>query len=513
MDTRARTLGIPGWLPLNGLHVTRSAGFMALVFAITVALVVGLLAGHSVRNNAIAQAEGRASQDAAHISHIFYYSVWSPINEQVPGLTFAEAMYPQILDVFARRSTFGLSVVELNIHGLDGSLLWSSTGETAASALPSTWDVAVAGQTASQFLPSQAITGSEGIVENRDVVRTYHPFTSAAPDSGASGELLGVISITRDVTGDIPSGGVIASFDQVLPTSLLAGLLALALGFAVALMSDGRLAQLRARLARRDERINELQEQRFQSTKLATVGEIVANVAHEINNPLTAIWGLSQLLLQRDLDPKVRHEVQLVHDEAERSTRIVQNLLSFARARHSEKAYTSINAAVNAAVELRHYHLMVNGVTLDLDLDPALPRTMADPHKVQQVALNLLINAEQAMLNAHGGGRLGVRTAITGNRIRLIVEDDGPGIDPEMKERIFSPFFTTKAEGNGTGLGLSICYSIVQEHGGIITAEDRPDGGTSFVVELPIIEDDDIQQTTDRKRPRRKETTVALPIA
>ena len=233
------------------------------------------------------------------------------------------------------------------------------------------------------------------------------------------------------------------------------------------------------------------QQSLVQAEKLSSLGQLVAGVAHELNNPLYSISGLSQLVMDSDLDETVRGEVAMIHAEAERSVRIVQNLLCFARRNPAGKICVSINAVIEAALDLRRYELSVNNIEVALNLRPELPRTMADEHQIQQVALNLILNAEQSMLEAYGGGRLTVATEQVGNMIHLIVTDTGPGIAPENLEKIFDPFFTTKDVGKGSGLGLSICYGIIQEHGGTIRVSSQPPSGATFTVELPVVYDSD----------------------
>lgn len=230
-----------------------------------------------------------------------------------------------------------------------------------------------------------------------------------------------------------------------------------------------------------------LQERLVQSEKMASVGQLVSGVAHELNNPLTGISGFAQILLARDIDERSRHEVETIQGEAERAAKIVQNLLSFARRRKAEKELVNLNTLLERVLELRNYDLRLKNVTVDLDLDPQLPRTMADPGQIQQVFFNIITNAEHAMLEAHDRGHFVVRSGVVGGYIRLSFEDDGPGLAPENLRRIFDPFFTTKKVGEGTGLGLTIAYGIIEDHGGRIQAESRPGKGAAFIVELPVV--------------------------
>ena len=175
----------------------------------------------------------------------------------------------------------------------------------------------------------------------------------------------------------------------------------------------------------------------------------------------------------------------MIQQEAERSIRIVQNLLQFARPGEEYNSSVSVNEAVTKALDLRRHQLQLENITLIEDLDPRLPPVQGNDHELQQVFLNLVVNAEQTMTKANGGGRLLVKTEDLGHQIRIIVSDNGPGIAPENLERLFDFFFTTKEVGEGTGLGLSICYGIVERHSGRIWAESDPPNGATFFVELP----------------------------
>jgi len=248
-----------------------------------------------------------------------------------------------------------------------------------------------------------------------------------------------------------------------------------------------------------------LQERLMQSEKMASVGQLVSGVAHELNNPLTGIMGFAQLLLTRDMDERSRHEVETIQGEAERAAKIVQNLLSFARRRKAEKELANLNTLLERVLELRSYDLRLKNITLDLELDPQLPRTMADPDQIQQVFFNIITNAEHAMLEAHSQGHLIVRSGVAGGYIRLSFADDGPGLPPENLRRVFDPFFTTKRVGEGTGLGLTIAYGIIEDHGGRIRAESRPGKGATFIVDLPIVQGPEQQPIVEEKEAARFE--------
>lgn len=231
-----------------------------------------------------------------------------------------------------------------------------------------------------------------------------------------------------------------------------------------------------------------MQERLLQSEKMASVGQLVSGVAHELNNPLTGVTGFAQLLLNRDLDEQTRRDVQTIYSEAERAAKIVQNLLSFARRRKAQKGLVNLNTLLERVLELRSYDLRVKNIDLELDLDPRLPLTMSDPDQIQQVFFNIITNAEHAMLSAHGRGKLKVRSRAEKGYIHLSFIDDGIGVPPENLRRVFDPFFTTKEGGQGTGLGLTISYGIVDDHAGRIRVESRAGKGATFVVELPIVQ-------------------------
>jgi len=231
-----------------------------------------------------------------------------------------------------------------------------------------------------------------------------------------------------------------------------------------------------------------LQEQLIQSEKMSAIGQLVSGVAHELNNPLAGISAFAQLLLaEKRFPPDQRTAAETIYSEARRASRIVQNLLTFARQHKAEKVQTSINQVLDDTLELRGYELRVRGIDVRREYDESLPDTMADAHQLQQVFLNLITNAEQAMEQRDGHHhRLTVRTRRNADTIRIEVEDTGAGIPANLVERIFNPFFTTKPTGSGTGLGLSISLGIVREHEGRIWAENPPSGGARFIVEIPV---------------------------
>ncbi|HEY6091159.1 MAG TPA: ATP-binding protein [Gemmatimonadales bacterium] len=229
------------------------------------------------------------------------------------------------------------------------------------------------------------------------------------------------------------------------------------------------------------------QTQLQQAEKLAAMGQLVSGVAHEINNPAAIISGFAQTLLLEQLSPDQRETVQMMYDEATRIGRITSNLLAFARAGSKERTLVDLNEIVRRTYALRSYHLTTLNITVKLELDESSPRTWANGSEMQQMLLNLLINAEQALMEVAEHREITLRTRTAGaggDWVQLEVADTGPGIPPEIREKIFDPFFTTKPEGTGTGLGLSICYGIVHDHGGRIAVSSAPGQGAVFTIEM-----------------------------
>ncbi|MBI2369550.1 MAG: response regulator [Deltaproteobacteria bacterium] len=221
--------------------------------------------------------------------------------------------------------------------------------------------------------------------------------------------------------------------------------------------------------------------------KLATLGQTVAGVAHEVNNPLTTVIAHAQLALENPQRPDVRPRLETILREARRMAKILRGLLTFAREKPREHVRVVIPEIIEATLALRAHEHRLTNIRVIRELSDDLPPVAGDPDQLQQVLLNLFMNAEQAMLEAHGNGRLIIRAYVepTTSGVRLEIEDNGPGIPPEVQDRIFEPFFTTKGPGKGTGLGLAIVRSIVQSHGGSIELRGQPDQGAVFVITLP----------------------------
>jgi len=262
--------------------------------------------------------------------------------------------------------------------------------------------------------------------------------------------------------------------------------------------------QLYEETCRAYEDLRRTQEQLLQSEKMSAVGQLISGVAHELNNPLTAILGYAQLLEGAGLEPRSADYVRKLFKQAQRTHRVVQNLLSFARQRKPQKQEVDLRKVLEESLTLREYDLKVNNVSLEREIPDNLPSVVADPHQLEQVFLNVINNALDAMVEGSGSGVLRVRVFKKDAYVCVEFDDSGPGIkDPS---RIFDPFYTTKSVGKGTGLGLSICYGIVKEHGGEIVARNRDEGGATIAIRLLASEKPALPETV---APMRRESLLA----
>ena len=244
----------------------------------------------------------------------------------------------------------------------------------------------------------------------------------------------------------------------------------------------------------------ELRVRLMESDRLAAVGELVAGVAHEVNNPLSSISAFAQLLLRDgELSSHQRESIEVIRAETMRASQVVKDLLAFARRSEVQSAPLDLNGVVGRTVRMRQYQFSEASVRVESELAADLPSVMGDARQLQQVCLNLLTNAVQAM--SPGGGLLQVRTYQSNDRVRLEVKDTGPGIAVDARAHIFEPFFTTKKEGEGTGLGLSVSYGIVSAHGGTIEVAETGPTGTTFRVTLPAASVLAPQQEAEREAP------------
>ena len=246
--------------------------------------------------------------------------------------------------------------------------------------------------------------------------------------------------------------------------------------------------------------LRSMQAQLIQSEKLSAIGQLIAGVAHELNNPLTAVIGYTQLLQTTPgLDEGMQSDLSKVYVQAQRAAKIVQNLLTFARQHKAERQLVDVNEIVERTLELRAYQFRVENIEVMPQLEEGIPCTMADPNQLQQVFLNLINNARDAMAEHRGRGNLIVKSETCGDKIRVSFIDDGPGLSAKVKQHLFEPFFTTKEVGKGTGLGLSICFGIIGQHEGRIWAESEEGQGATFLVELPVVEEEAADQEPDER--------------
>src|SRR5262245_16225967 len=251
-------------------------------------------------------------------------------------------------------------------------------------------------------------------------------------------------------------------------------------------LADSDRARLLARAEQSVENLQRLQAQMVQTEKLVSLGQLAAGAAHEINNPLTAILGYSDLLADdTSLPDKARGVASKIRDQARRTKTLVGNLLSFARQVPAERTLLDLNTVVNNAVQLRALDLKHSGTKIEVKLESVLPGVRGDGNQLMQVFFNIINNAVDAMDSHNGGGTLTIKTLRDRGNVAILFSDTGPGI--QEPSRVFDPFYTTKPIGKGTGLGLSICFGIVQEHGGKILCYNSQQGGAVFRVELPAV--------------------------
>jgi len=234
-----------------------------------------------------------------------------------------------------------------------------------------------------------------------------------------------------------------------------------------------------------------LEQQVIQSERLAAMGQMIGGFAHELNNPLTSILGMTELLQDSETSETSRKQLVSLHQQARRAAEIVQNLQYFARPPAPGRSPVNLSELIQRTLHLQAYPLRKSNITVDFLQEPTLPPVMADPNQLMQVFLNLILNADQAIRESRDKGTIRIRLGRNPNSVWVMFQDDGPGIAPEVLPHIFDPFFTTKRPGRGTGLGLSICKTLLREHNGNIEAATAPDGGAVFTITLPVTSSQD----------------------
>ena len=281
-------------------------------------------------------------------------------------------------------------------------------------------------------------------------------------------------SIAAMSEGDFRNRAEVTTHDEI-------GTLALAFNE----MSD-KLQYKRDEMEHQISKLRDTRARLLQSEKLSALGAFIAGITHEFNNPLTVMVGYAQLLKESDISDDHKDDVTQIIESSERCQGIVQNLLSFARERPAERTLLSLNELVNSSLKFVLYELTANNIKVIKELDPELPLVLADAHQIQQVILNIIKNAEQAMEANTIERMITLRTySESGSMVRLSIQDSGPGIAPAAMHKLFDPFFTTKEQGKGTGLGLSMSYGIIREHGGEILVENSAGEGARFMIDLP----------------------------
>ena len=229
-----------------------------------------------------------------------------------------------------------------------------------------------------------------------------------------------------------------------------------------------------------------LEQQIIQSERLAAMGQMIGGFAHELNNPLTSILGMTELAQEGEASESTRKQLGVLHQQARRAAEIVQNLMYFARPPAPGRSAVNLSELIQRTLHLQAYPLRKSNITVDFLQEPTLPAVTADPNQLMQVFMNLILNAEQAIRQARETGSIRIRLGARPDSVWVTFQDDGPGIAADILPHIFDPFFTTKRPGRGTGLGLSICKTVLREHGGNIEAADAPGGGAVFTLTLPV---------------------------
>jgi signal transduction histidine kinase/ActR/RegA family two-component response regulator len=256
--------------------------------------------------------------------------------------------------------------------------------------------------------------------------------------------------------------------------------------------------QLQEEIRKERNRTQKTQEQLVHSERLAALGQMVSGVAHELNNPLAGVVGFAELAIRNNTNPRCERDLERIVKESHRCQHIVRNLLHFARRTKAEQQAMDVNALVENVLDLQSYQLRLDNIKVRFDPEPDLPKTVGDCYQIQQVLLNIINNAHQAMMETQGERSLILRTRTQKGVLRIQITDTGPGISPGRLSRVFEPFFTTKAPGKGTGLGLSLSQGIVKQHGGRITVQSVVGKGATFTVELPVREASEDKEVLSR---------------
>jgi PAS domain S-box-containing protein len=258
-------------------------------------------------------------------------------------------------------------------------------------------------------------------------------------------------------------------------------------------------------------KLKRMQQELNLDRRLVAIGQVAAGITHEINNPLTGVIAFSQMLMQMDVPENMKEAVEVIYDGATRVVGIVDRLRTFARPDRPDREHADLNAIIGNTLAMRSYEIRSNGIEVTTHLATDLPATMANVGQLQQVLLNIIINAEQAMANSTRQRKLTITTKQVADKIRVSISDNGPGIPKEIIDRLFDPFFTTKDNASGMGLGLNISYGIITEHGGEIRVQSEFGSGATFIIDLPIVTET-VERKTDRPVNSEQESPAGARI-
>jgi signal transduction histidine kinase len=475
---RARLAGDGMWPAVGLWDVIRDAGLL---------LVAGAAAFAPERGLMPPGASGGLSGDAARLIAVFVAIAG------IAALAITNALHPGMTAVTAPWVTVGIAIVGVRFaYALHADRRYAELLEREVAAQTRSLMDSLAATSAAERnlrLVMEAVPEAIFVLDREGLVIDMNASARAMKEPAGAGQRLHIFEFLDPVAAptlrhhlDAAFQGEVRRFEVLSPRNdATRGVQA----FLYAPIRDGwRVSRVLASV-RDITDVKRTESQLQQAEKLAAVGQLVSGVAHEINNPAAIISGFAQTLLLDDLGPEQREMAQMIHDEATRIGRITQNLLAFARAGGKERTLLDLNDILRRTFALRSYHLSTLNIAVTLELDPTDPRIWANVSEMQQMLLNLMINAEQALVTVERPRTITIRSVSTEQEVLFEVADNGPGIKPDVRARVFDPFFTTKPEGVGTGLGLSICYGIAREHGGRVWVESEPGKGARFVIALP----------------------------
>ena len=449
-------------------------------------LMIGLRTGHRLAPDELALLTNLATQAAVALRNARLYE---QVRERLRHVESLRAMVEQILAPFSLEERLTLIARKgAELFGADRTLVALVDGGSGELRVRAGHGMRPSDRTRT-FKMGQGALGMAAERRETVLVNDYPEWPERDPAASGSVDdpVVQAVMACPLVIGEEVIGALSAAsfaWGRAFTGEDLDRLVSLAAPAALAIQHSRLYEQLAARL----KQLQETQAQLVEAAKLSALGQLVSGVAHELNNPLSVVLGHGHLLLTREPPPELRRSIELIVSQGERMAKIVQGLLVFSRQRSPQRDPVDLATVATNAIELRSARLRLFGITIDVDHAEGLPRALGDAHQLQQVVLNLLLNAEQAILESQIGNRIVIRTrrhlSPEGDRVAIDVEDNGPGIPPDVLPRIFDPFFTTREVGKGTGLGLSVSYGIVEEHGGRLLASSTP-GRTVFTLVLP----------------------------